>query len=450
MFKTLREKGYEKLILPCAGSFAIAEIAVQAGFPCSSIFASDVCSFSTSIGFFLDKDRTCQDLHNTLVFAQNSPELEGIDGKLSLTTSILKDLALSQLNDSKPYLKRLKDNLSEDYVREQVKSKLLTLKARLGGIHYEIKDLREVIATQYDDKTVVFVDPPVYGKGYEKQFQTDKVSIKDKIQEFDFKSESEGAFQSTLNKPYLCVWYRSFYEPSGLNAIFIEEVKAGRKKIALLTNRNIDVLKAHLVKPNEFKCGGWKVWGSDDELTENSVVECRKIPKEVALYYRNLFVKKMGETDGDFFLGYFIDRKMFGVVGFMLSKIFRGQEQHPLETFGFNVWSDRYPTIHRLLMMFITCAETGRYFKKEFYALPIARFDGVKTVCFLKYRKLKNNNDLFEVKERTWLKDRQLFRILYQTNWHKRGFSDCVREYLKEFQSGRGMEGYVGEIIRTQ
>jgi hypothetical protein len=93
-------------------------------------------------------------------------------------------------------------------------------------------------------------------------------------------------------------------------------------------------------------------------------------------------------------------------------------------------------------MLFITCEDTGRWLRYRFINCPIARLEGIKTVCFCRYRKLKNNNGILKIIEREWMPERKMFRLLYQTDFHKRTFNDCIKLYLDEFANRRGLAGF--------
>lgn len=65
----------------------------------------------------------------------------------------------------------------------------------------------------------------------------------------------------------------------------------------------------------------------------------------------------------------------------------------------------------------------------------VYQMNGLKTTCLSKYRKVKSNNGLLRVIKSEKMKD-GVYKLMYDTPFHKMNFNDCIKIFLKEHISG--------------
>jgi hypothetical protein len=180
------------------------------------------------------------------------------------------------------------------------------------------------------------------------------------------------------------------------------------------------------------------MWGQDDELRPDSLVEFIPVKEGTVFYYRDLWAHKLGATAGDRYLLMLIDRKVYSAVIMNLGQFTHMTSDYLFEQSGFSAPSTRHPHLHRLLMWSLTCRQFGDdmlrigYKKNRIFA-PV----GLETTCISKYRKLKSNNGIFEVAFRERYPN-GMYRILYRADFREERYTDCIRRVLEEDTAQHG------------
>jgi len=174
------------------------------------------------------------------------------------------------------------------------------------------------------------------------------------------------------------------------------------------------------------------MWGEDDEIKPDTKIEFKSVSADIALYYRDLWAHKLGNTKAEHYYLILLNDKVFATVGFHTSELFRLRSTRVFENYGFNAPSKRHPRINRLMMMLITCKEMEGVLRKDVSKVNrVYDLKGLRTTCLSKYRKVKSNNGILKVEKREKMKD-GVYKIMYDTDFHKRNFQQCVVDYLKE------------------
>jgi hypothetical protein len=174
-------------------------------------------------------------------------------------------------------------------------------------------------------------------------------------------------------------------------------------------------------------------WGFDDELTPATKVQVHAVDQKHALYYRDLWAHRLGNTKADQYYLLLLDGKVFGTVGFNTSDMFRMRDRWVFEQFGFSAPSRRYLNINRLLMYLITCEDMRTVLPATISkANRLYRMDGFKTTCLAKYRHVKLNSGLLKKVGCEKLPN-GLYRIQYYTEFRPQTFSEALQAYLTEW-----------------
>ena len=154
-----------------------------------------------------------------------------------------------------------------------------------------------------------------------------------------------------------------------------------------------------------------KIFSDDDEITPESKIQFVKTTAEHALYYRDLFCHKLGDTKSEmYFLG-LIDGKLFATCGFHMSDLFKLKTDKIFETYGFCPPTTKYKNLNKLFMLAIYCQEfrnvvvSNASVRNRIYDL-----NGLRTTCLSKYRDVKINNGILKI-----YKTEKLPNDLYKT-----------------------------------
>ena len=442
VFRSLRKK-YDRVVVPCVGAFTVPQIAVEAGFKPSEVITSDISLFSTTVGYYLT-DRPFEDLN----FDIDHPFWDFILDKTKKVdyADLLLLMKMLQFKEHIQYEKMYLDEVMFNVVlyREQMERMLGELKTKIGGIKYEIKDMRAEIDDHKDDpRNILYVNPPAYKGGYEKMFDFREAILFNKppeIAEFDWKEEYTPLFQATEKSKALIFWYRykSLEEAHKLHAVYVVEYFTGERNDFILANRPDEIgdeFKDVVLKRGiKYESLNVKIW--EGELTKDSKVDWFISKAEHSLYYRNVWAHRLGDTEAEVYMIWTMDGQIFATVGLHMASLMRLQEKHVFEVFGFTVPHKKYDNINRLLMMCLTSVET----KNRLYAgtrlknNPLVELEGLKTTCLSKYRKVKLNNGVLDIVKKEKL-DNGMYRLVYVAKFRNDSYQDCIRRYLEEWHT---------------
>ncbi|HVH95383.1 MAG TPA: hypothetical protein VM682_00295, partial [Bacillus sp. (in: firmicutes)] len=162
LLKEIREK-YPKIHIPCVGTFALVDVALEAGYKPGDIFTSDISLMSSLLGALI-QNQNVDEIGFRLTYDwqkeydQYKTQFEKVAFLIWLMRGldINHDLFYEALVYE--YLTKSKEEIIADIVK-QLKIKV----EKYRGIHYSIKDLRVCIASD-SPGTVTVVHPPAKGK----------------------------------------------------------------------------------------------------------------------------------------------------------------------------------------------------------------------------------------------------------------------------------------------
>lgn len=431
-------ESYPTLIIPACGQFTLVKCAIEAGYKPENIYASDISLFSSVLGYLFSG----QDI-NQLEFELGEEYRERYDqcqDDFERAAYLLWIMKTKQLRTGVYHEYVFYDEIvsnSERYIAN-LASKLRQTAQQYEGLNYSIEDLRDVIRSTRDSQTIVIVNPPAFKKGYEKMFDfTGAIEWNPDIEEFDFDADYMDLYEESRQNAAPFLWYR-YKDASQFpdeEVIFAREYDTDRYDYWLTTKPEIvegmDYNGAIVYKkPDQYKPYKSKVF--DGEITENTRISFVQVNAEVALYYRDLFAHKLGNTKAEQYFLMLLDGEVFGTTGFMTRPVLSLQSSRVFENFGFNTPVEGHPRANRLLMWAITSQEFAEVVKRtmskvnRFYTL-----DGLRTTCLSKYRKVKLNNGILEVEKREKLPS-GLYKIMYDTDFRQEGFDEVMKRYLSE------------------
>ena len=434
---------YDRLVIPCAGSFTAATAAIAAGWKPEQIECSDVSLYSSVIGYLASGKKVA-----SLKVDVDSDLLRGIgiDGRLQNGADILYALKVLASKANNPYTRSLRDDLlySHEAYREDVSGQLKAAVESLKGIKYEARDMLAVIReTIPDERALLYVNPHGSKMGYVNMFNTNGLLTwaEPEYELFDPKTGRDEIRDMLMGAPCLALIYRFKELEEGDAGLAVFGFDYGKDRYDfILSNRpdEIDDLLAKCVRPvktTPIERAPFPLFTDDDRITKDSVIRFVPISKNVALYYRDLFAHRLGSTRSELYLAMLIDGKMTSVSGFHLSYWIRKGEPYAFETFGFSVRPLLYPRINKLHMMCLTCGDMVNVIRQRYPAVttPLTRF---KTVCLTRGHEQKGNRGVLKLTQREQLPN-GMYRLMYEIDFREWGFEGALHRWMEK-------EGYDG------
>lgn len=412
-----------KLIIPCCGQFAIAKVAVASGWKPEQIRASDVSLFTTLLGSYI----VGEPVPNMYVNGEcisDYPEafyqIKFITLKVK-TRHYYQELLLKDLIERKEvHLQAIRDSL-EDF---------LTLR----GLTYYVRDMFEELNSMLDTNNVIWINPPGYFRGYVKHFDFGGMIQWDEppYQEFRPNEHHNLIRELVKGKRAIVLWYRykSIEAEDNQFAVFCEHKGRGRWDYTLcnqpeLLRRGISG-RSLIRRPRHFK-----ILTADWDITENSQIGFKPIDEDTALYYRDLFIHRLGVTVAQKYYLLIIDGYIGGVVGLMSKQAYGIQRLRPFagdveEAFGITVHSEKHPRLNWLLMMLIKSDEFLR--NHDTFAF---RATGIGTTCLSQYPELKINRGIYKLIDRN-VKNR-VFHLRYRGDRTNQTYQQVLKEWLTKY-----------------
>jgi len=430
-----------KVVIPCCGQFALASIALEAGYEPQNIRASDISLFSSVLGY-LYTGKSISSLPVQLL-APYDAIYEGYRTDLDRAAFLFCLMKIKQFREKvyfeKMYKREIAENLG-DYTRKMAE-RLEKMRAKYAGIHYEMADLRNDLR-EHDDDTIVLVNPPAYRGGYEKMFNFEpEITWTVDVDEFDWKDEYVPLYEKVraLSTPF--VWYR-YQNTTGLpkeDVVFGKEYFPGQRvnywlltKPEMLRGSGIST-KTVQNTPKDYKGVSASIVEPNYEITPDTKISFKEVTQEVSLYYRDLWAHKLGNTKAEGYYLMLLDGKVFGTFGMHYQAMKTLKEDKCFECFGFNAPLILYPNANRLLMMAITSTAFRDFINARYRRNRIYDLNGFKTTCLSKYRKVKLNNGLLTMTKREKLPN-GMYKIMYETPFHERDLWKVVEDYLRELE----------------
>lgn len=294
LIKTAKQSGYTRFVEPCAGTFAMSNLAIQAGFKPEQIETSDVNMMTSVMGYAI----TGQPLEPLEIHAQGFSDEELLDPAVALYAQLY--LRTSKNAGNEYFHNILKDlRTRREYHVNEIRKQLEVTKNLLGGMSYRPLDMWDHLKEVKDDPHAIIVaNPPTYFAGYEKYYDTQgKMTWKEpEYAMFDPETGHKELYDMMGNAPALLLCYQEKRPGETVGAtIFARPGTRADLNAYLTTNREEEaVALAHgkkIKRPSESKIEPLKcsMLPRDYEITEKSKVQIIQITGGTATYYRMLW-----------------------------------------------------------------------------------------------------------------------------------------------------------------
>lgn len=468
-FKWLKHQGFKRVIVPCVGQFSIPAAALSGGFAASELVTSDTSWFSTLIGHVYARkplEELWAGLPDELTF-EKAPSVKvpaashvsKLDDPLDVASYLLLLLKLSQVPLSSRFTLNYLLEIAEHRERYalQFRKKLEQHAKLFDGIDYRARCMWEEARDEWDEQTVMAINPPAYAKGYDRMFPL--------AQQLEWSSDFTPFYWAKDYQP----WYA--------------ECGAGRYLTLAYRIQNLEVVPAHdaiyasrapkrtdywiTTRPEAFAdwplvnhVHSYKIrehrpyknaplWGYEDVLTAETKVQVVQVPLETALYYRDLWAHRLGVTGARTCTLILLDGKVFGTVGWDTQHLQLCHCDYASEVFGFSAPSKVHKNINRLLMTIITCRDMGKLLMSIIAKQNrIYEAAGITTTCLTKYRSRKQSRGLLEQTSREKLPN-GMYRLTYKADFRDETFQQALDRYLKEQEISQDVTPELEELRKA-
>lgn len=324
IFKTAREAGYTKFVEPCAGTFAMSNLAIDTGYKPCQIETSDVSMMPTILGYAI----MGKPLDELEIHAKGFSDKELLDPPMALYAQLyLRTVKRAGTEYFHNLLNDLVYN-REKYLK-QISEGIDKFKARFNGMNYRALDMFAHIREVLDDEHAIIVaNPPTYFSGYEKYYDTGGMMTwrEPQYELFDPTCGHYDLFEMMKDAKALFLCYQE--KPAGEyvgDAIFARGSARKGLNAYLCTNRGEEAeALAHgkkIKRPSEaslepLPCG---ILPTDHEITEQSEIQVLKVKAAQAQYYRKLWTHNFVGSSATYNFAVLVDKMVAGVFG--ISKV---------------------------------------------------------------------------------------------------------------------------------
>ena len=327
LIKTAVQSGYTRFVEPCAGTFAMANLAVQNGFKPEQIETSDINMMSTVLGYAI----TRQSLKSLEIHAQGFEDLELLDPATTLYAQLYLRISKRAGND---YFYQMLTDLrirKQEHIKN-INQQIEVIRNLLHGMNYRPLDMWEHLKEVLDDPhTLVIINPPTYFSGYEQFYDTQgKVTWKEpQYQLFNPETGYQQIYDICLNAKALVICYqeKKSREAVGYTIYARANTRAGLNAY-ITTNREEEATALangkKIKRPSESKLEALNcsMLPRNYEIKENSKIQVIPIKAAQAQYYRGIWTHNFVGSSATYNRALLIDGYIAGVFG--ISKMATG------------------------------------------------------------------------------------------------------------------------------
>lgn len=453
--EVIRKTKPQRVVIPCAGAFALATTAVEAGIEPERIHCCDISLYTCTLGSYL-ADRPFQ------VRAVGRWEWlnQYMDTPIGQVAGVGLAVRLLQYENKRESLykrERLRELTERQgvYIDQLLKTADL-MYSRLGGLNFEPIDMWELMSRYvpteqggepegYDpENTLLLVNPPRYSSGYNRMYRgVDEAFAWDKPEVQQFDEDDYDALMDYLGQeggPHAMMYYATpVKEPQDPAdqwghpwvSVFAARPKTGINTAInwVVSNRVTDkkLQREDVEKPARAK---YKLF-LEGKLTPESRLEVRKESYEVGTYYRDLFVHNLGMLNAEKYRVLLLDGKLLATLGLHLADM-RGAGALSMQgvaklRYAFSVDHPDYPKLHKLTLLSVLSSWFWDEEMSDIEPMALA----VQTSMLTPHPEAKTARGLFKLKERH--REGGQYKLVYYGDIQQRTAEETITEFLRRW-----------------
>jgi hypothetical protein len=411
----------------CAGRFSVVEAAIKAGLPPENVYASDIGLFSSIIGYLADPSRKLDDLGIRILDPALEPK--GITDELDFAAHVMLILKLNQMKQTNLRGLYLREELlaSWERSRKAMREQLEALVHAITGLRFEIEDVWKVVEQVAEQDVTFYASVPHYTRGYTKMFAAPNLKWNEpSIPEFDPKTfpvllEKLGPAKCHAFLCRRCEWTEEI--PAPWKKVYGKPEE--KRALWIIANRSVD---CHADNRTGFGDIRKLPIYDDHEITPASKFHVIMVGLPSALYYRDLFVHRLGATTADRGFLLLVDGQVMTAFGIFIQDFLQFRMQYLPEMFGITRSSKRYHRLGKLFMLLLTSGEMKKCLC-DILKLWLHEPAGIQTTSITVHEEGKTDRGALTLISREKLDDGR-FRIIYRADFRTDSFADTVSNWL--------------------
>jgi len=360
------------VVVPCCGSFSLAAVAREAGAPTERIVCGDISLYSTALGMAIMSNDWRLDLKPE---AGEIGELvrKYVDGapiaKAAAVMYAIRVLQYDRKNQT-IFLQHVQRELmqeAENYIGQLMEA-IVEMAQALRGLRYEARDMWLTL-DEYrgDPKALLLVNPPRYTGGYGRMFKgIERIFDWDEPKVAQFTEKDYARLMQVLGaSPALTLMYYATpnEDPAPLWGEPWQSVFADRPSNSKSAAINWIVANRNPIPPQvsraKITLGEARFKLFTGEVKPDSRIEARVIPRDVADYYKDLFIHRLPGSMSEKYVGLLLDGCLAAILAFTTANMRSGHGSKDDEigdipanlTFAFTVPHERYERLHKLTLL---------------------------------------------------------------------------------------------------
>ncbi|MCM1245513.1 MAG: hypothetical protein NC293_07710 [Roseburia sp.] len=432
LIATAAESGYTRFVEPCAGTFAMANLAVRSGFKPEQIETSDVSMMTTVMGYAI----TEQSLETLKIHAQGFSDEELLDPATALYAQMYLRTSKSAGN---AYFYNMLIDLKER--REEhianIRGQIENTKKLLHGMSYRPMDMWEHLKEVLDDPhALIIANPPTYFSGYEKFYDTQgKMTWKEpKYQLFDPDTGHKQFYELCMDAKALVICYQekrtgeaegyTIFARSGVRADLNSYITTNQEAKATDLAHGKKIKRPSESKIEPLECS---MLPRDYEITEKSKLQILPIKAAQAQYYRVLWTHNFVGSSAAFNRALLIDGYVAAVFG--ISKM---QSESLFVWYVMKISHEKY----RLGRLCYMLAQNRAFADTLLDELEREKCTKIRTAMLTKYPENKEVRGIMKLINR--VQDKQNgYKLTYEAELKERTEQQTLEEWLRREEQWR-------------
>jgi hypothetical protein len=431
------------VVIPCAGAFASAIAAIDAGMRPEQIVCGDIALYTSVIGKWLAGED--MPIEATGPFAWLNAHMATPLDKMAAVVLAIRILQYDRPALHYQHRKRELTERAEVYL-DQIKTTAERAMGRLKGIRYDARDLWETIEEfRGRDDALLLVDPPWYKKGYTNMFRgVDEVFRWNvpTVPEFD-PADAPRLVQVLSASPATTLLYYGTPMKDATNpevelgppwrSVFVHRPALSSSSVAswVLSNRP-ERHEARFDRDDVEVASRprYRIYDGKREIRRDSVLTWRHEKRDVVNYYRDLFVHKLPLSQTEDYRVLLLDGELIACIGFHVASIRTGGgvSQATL-TFAFSPHSDRYAKLNKLVLMAAVSSWMWDGVMKDIEELP-AR---IATAMWTPHPESKIARGVMRMVAREWMEREKRYKLTYHADVVPRTAHETLNLWLERY-----------------
>jgi hypothetical protein len=282
----------------------------------ANVEASDIGLFSTVIGS-LASGRPLAELG--IRFETTVPDPPRLEDDLDLAAQVMLALKLGQLRPSSQHGINHRRQLCADWPRQHqvVRDQVEQLVGSIAGSSYAVRDLWDVVEEAAEDPDACLaVNVPTYSGGYRRMFAGSGIAWDEpSIPEFDPKTYERLIERLDTAKCAALVYCQreTTAIPESWKVLFAQPYSTERID-TVVANRDLGVDPYAVPENKAVTTRRFPIY-NEEEIASETRVSFVRVDAETCLYYRDLFVHKLGVTRGESYFLMLLDGRVVTASG---------------------------------------------------------------------------------------------------------------------------------------